>query len=107
MKYKIFKTQGNTTSSVGLNIGKHELIGIEFGADIYEATDDIIRAVTDDLSSTEEYSKCQIYAYPPEEIMVGKKALRSRYTYTVSGIVSPVYAKENIVIYYAIVEENE
>ena len=107
MKYKIFKTYGNSTSSVGLDIGKHELIGVEFGANIDEATDDIIKAVTDDLSSTDEYAKYHVYAYPPDEIEIGEKVLRLRYTYTVSGIISPAYAKENIVVYYAIVEEDE
>lgn len=107
MKYKIYKTFGNTASSVGLDINKHELIGVEYGSNIDEVTDDLMKSVVDDLSATEEYSRCDVYTYPPDKITGGPKALRSKYTYTLSGIVSPIYAKQNIIVYYAIVEENE
>lgn len=108
MKYTIYKTFGNTPASIGLDINKHELIAVEYGKDIYSVTDTLIKAVTDDLNSTEEYSKCDNFAYPPKYIdNIGVKADRSKYTYFISGIVSPVYAKENTVVYYGVTETNE
>jgi len=80
--------------------GQHELVGVEYGEDIYEATDRLIDAVCDDLSGNPEYERCRVYAYPPEELDGA-----TRYQYEISGIVSPPAAEENTVIPYGIIEQ--
>ena len=100
MKYKIFKTKGK----IDRDIRKHELIGIEYGKDIYSATDDIIRAVTDDLKETEEYQHVDVSAYAPEPVEDFRRS--HRYDYYSLGIVSPPHAAKNILIEYGIIETN-
>lgn len=98
MKYKIFKTPGH----IDRNIRTHELIGIEYGEDIYSAADDIIRAVVDDLQETEEYKHAEVSAFAPEPVEDFRRS--HRYNYYSVGIVSPPHADKNILIEYGIIE---
>lgn len=51
MKYKLYRSFGNLDKDVK----KHELVGVEFGKDIDEVADALIRAVADDLAGMPEY----------------------------------------------------
>ena len=98
-KYKIFRMPSEDDE----NYDQHELIGVEYGEDIYEATDRLIEAVCDDLSGNPEYNGCRVYAYPPED----EYGEMGPYQYQMSGVVFPPAAEENIVISYGIVETDE
>lgn len=95
-KYQIFRMPSEDDE----NYGQHELIGVEFGEDIYEATDRLIESICDDLSENPEYAGCHVYAYPPED----EYGAAGPYQYQMNGIVSPPAAEENIVVIYGIVE---
>lgn len=94
-KYTIFRMPSEDDE----NYDQHELIGVEYGDDIYDATDRLIQAVCDDLSENPEYAQCRVGAYPPEDLDGA-----TPYQYQMSGIVSPAYAETNTVIYYGITE---
>jgi len=94
-KYTIFRMPCDDDE----NYDQHELIGVEYGEDIHDATGRLIEAVCDDLSENPEYAHCSVYAYPPDEL-----SGETRYQYEMSGIVSPPVAEENTVIPYGIVE---
>ncbi len=87
------------------DLSKHELAGVEYGADIDATADTIIRAVTDDLSGNPEYAGCEVLAYAPEPMETSKRT--RRYQYYVTGVVSPVSTKENILVNYGISEREE
>ena len=46
MKYILYRSLGNLDNQVK----KHELVAVEYGSDIYEVTDALVRDVTDDLA---------------------------------------------------------
>ena len=94
-KYTIFRMPAEDDE----NYGQHELIGVEYGKDIYGTTDRLIQAVCEDLSENPEYAKCETYADPPDELEGA-----SPYQYQMCGIVSPAHAETNTVIYYGITE---
>ena len=94
-KYIIFRMPSEDDE----DYAQHELISVEYGEDIYDATDRLIDAVCDDLAENPEYARCRVYAYPPEELSES-----GRYQYQLSGIVSPPVAEENTVIFYGIQE---
>ena len=96
-KYMLFRMPDEDDD----NYDQHELVGVEYGEDIYEATDRLIEAVCEDLSGNPEYAGCEVYAYPPEEPNES-----GRYQHQISGIVSSPVAEENTVIYYGIVESD-
>lgn len=98
MIYKIFKTKGR----IDKDIRQHELIGIEYGNDIYSAANDIIRAVTDDLQETEEFKHAEVSAYAPAPVEEFRRS--HHYDYYTVGIVSPPHADKNILIEYGIIE---
>ncbi len=97
-KYMIYRAPGK----VDRDLGRHELVGVEYGSDIWDVTDDLIRAVCDDLSGNPEYEHCEVYAYAPEN--APEYFRTKRYQYWMDGIVSPPAAKTNTVISYGIIE---
>ncbi len=97
-KYTIFRMPSETDD----NYDQHEVVGVEYGKDIYDATNKLIQAVCEDLSENPEYAKCEVFAEPPEEVDGD-----TPYQYQMSGIVSPVYAEINTVIYYGITEAED
>ena len=101
MKYKLFRSPGDLDKSVL----KHELVAVEIGSSIEEITDALIRAVRDDLAEMPEYACCETAAYAPELVKSFRRV--RRYRYEMMGIVYPKCAKENILIDYGIVEEEE
>ena len=97
-KYVLYRAPGK----VDRDLGKHELVGVEYGEDIFAATDALIRAVCDDLSENQEYKTCRVWAYAPEETPLHFRT--KRYQYFMDGIVSPPGAEKNIIISYGIIE---
>ena len=49
------------------NIKKHELSGIEYGTDIFDACNKIIKAVQDDASQLPDYKGYDVEVYAPEK----------------------------------------
>ena len=84
------------------DLGKHELVGVEYGEDIYDTTDALIRAVCDDLSGNPEYSGSEVYAYAPEPMQSFHRT--KRYQFYMTGVISPSYAEKNTLVDYGIIE---
>lgn len=78
-----------------------ELVAVEFGADIVEATPNLIKVVTAELSAMPEYRDCDTSAYEPEEINRGRK-----YQYKMQGVVYPPNAATNILVDFVIKEKD-
>ena len=102
-KYLIYRAP----KEIDRDLSKHELVGVEYGADIDTVADAIIRVVTDDLSGNSEYAGCDVFAYAPEPMNESKRTRQYQYQYHVTGVVSPVSAKENILVNYGIIEREE
>lgn len=100
-KYTIYRAP----KQVDRDLGKHELVGVEYGEDIYSVTDALIRAVTADLSENPKYAGCETFAYAPESMKEFHRT--ERYQYFITGVVSPPVAEKNILIDYGIVETEE
>ena len=97
-KYMIYRAP----KQVDRDLGKHELVGVEYGEDIYTAADALIRAVCDDLSGNPEYSGSEVYAYAPEPMQPFHR--RNRYQFYMTRVVSPAYAEENTLVDYGVIE---
>ena len=52
---------------------KNELVVVGYGKDIYDATDSLIRVVSDDLSEMSEYIGCKTTAFAPEIVQSFRK----------------------------------
>lgn len=100
-KYTIYRAP----NKVDRDLSKHELVGVEYGADIEAAANAIIRVIKDDLSENPEYAGCEVSAYAPEPMEDYKRT--RRYQYSATGVVLPISAKENILVEYGIVEQEE
>ena len=50
MKYLLYRSFGNLDQDVK----KHELLAVEYGKDIYDVTDALIKAAADDLAGLPE-----------------------------------------------------
>lgn len=101
MKYKLYRSLGN----LDYQVKKHTLVAVEFGSDIFDATDDLIRAVNDELGNDPEYEGCHTYANAPE--MVHSTRRVKRYDYEMLGVISPPNAPKNILIDFGIIECDE
>lgn len=55
---------------------KNELVVVGYGKDIYDATDSLIRIVSDDLSEMSEYIGCKTTAFAPEIVQSFRKVKR-------------------------------
>ena len=101
MKYLLYRSFGNLDK----DIKKHELVAVEYGKDIYEVTDALIKAAADDLAGMPEYEKFETAAFAPERTKDFREVRRDAYEMT--GIVYPTHADMNILIDFGIVEEAE
>jgi len=101
MKYKVFRAG----ASIDKNIRKHELVAVELGRNIEEVEDALMQAVTDDLIGAPEYEKCSAYAYAPEVVECCRG--KSRYQYSMHGVVDPPLEKACSLVEYGIMEESE
>jgi hypothetical protein len=80
--------------------GNAELVSIEYGENIAEATPTLVKVAAADLSAIPEYNGWQTTAYKPEEMHPGRK-----YQYIMHGVVYPPNAAENILFDFVIREE--
>ena len=101
MKYLLYRSFGNLDQDVK----KHELLAVEYGKDIYDVTDALIKAAADDLAGLPEYEKYETAAFSLERTKDFRKV--KRYAYEMTGIVYPTYGDKNILIDFGIVEEAE
>ena len=103
MKYLLYRSFGNLDKDVK----KHELVAVEYGKDIYDVTDALIKAAADDLAGMPEYEKFETAAYAPEPVKDFRRV--RRYAYEMMGIVYPTHGDKNILIDYTLLTmlENE
>ena len=87
MKYLLYRSFGNLEKDVK----KHELVAVEYGKDIDDVADALIKAAADDLAGMpiKDFRKVR------------------RYQYEMTGIVYPPNADKNILIDFGIVETQE
>lgn len=84
-----------------------ELAAIEYGSNIYNAADSLIRAVIDELSSMEEFSRCTCDCYPPDQPHVLKYMSDMDFDYEMHGVVYDYSKTENTIIYFGVKEVDE
>ena len=101
MKYLLYRSFGELDKDVK----KHELVAVEYGKDVYDVTDALIKAAADDLAGMPEYEKYETAAYAPEPVKDFRRV--RRYAYEMMGIVYPTHGDKNILIDFGIVEEAE
>lgn len=101
MKYLLYRSLG----SLDRDVKKHQLVGVEYGRDIYDVADALIRDVTDELAGSPEYENCETAAYAPKPLKDIRRV--SRYQYEMLGIVYPPRGDKNILIDFGIVETGE
>lgn len=101
MKYKLFRSLG----SVDRDVKKHELVAVEYGRDIYEVTEALIKAASEDLAGIPGYEKYRTAAFAPEPLKEFRRV--KRYAYEMTGIVYPTYGDKNILIGYGVIETDE
>ena len=98
-KFLVYRSLGDLDK----NIKKHELVAVEYGEDIEEVTDALVKAVEDDLASSKEYAGCRTGAYAPTFVHPHRRT--TRYDYEMTGVVYPKAVPKNIVIDFGIVEQ--
>ena len=101
MKYVLYRSFG----SIDKDVRKHELVAVEYGKDINEVTDALIKAAANDLAGMPEYEHFETAAFAPEPIKDFRRV--KRYQYEMTGIVYPHYAEKNILIEYGITEADK
>ena len=100
-KYKVFRSLGK----VDEDVRKHELVAVEYGADIQAVTDKLIRVINDDATGLPQYEKgYTAFTEPPERI--GDTERVKRYQYSMLAILEPDYGEQNDLLEYGIIEED-
>lgn len=99
MKYLVFRSFGN----LDRDIRKHELIAVEYGKDIHDVTDKLIKEIEDDMTSLPEYKGWSIATYAPETVEPNRKV--KRYQFVVEAVAQYPVAPKNKLIEYGIVEK--
>lgn len=98
MKYILYRAP----HGLDKNVRQHELIAVEYGKNIFDVTDALIRAAADDLAGLPEYTGCETAAMAPEPIESFRRV--KKYQYEMLGIVYPTKGKENFLVDFGIVE---
>ena len=98
MKYLVYRSFGRLEDSVK----KHELIAVEYGKDIHEVADKIVKEVEADMASIPEYAGLSIAAYAPKEVEYSRRV--KKYDYYVDCIAAYPVAPKHKRIEYGIVE---
>lgn len=101
MKYILYRSFGDLDK----DIKKHELVAVEYGKNIDDVTNALIKAAADDLAGMPEYERSETAAFAPEPVKDFRKV--RRYQYEMTGIVYPLNAEKNILIDFGIVETTE
>lgn len=81
-----------------------ELVAVEYGNSIHEVVDDLMRAIVDELSCTEEYKSYQFTAILEESTEILSLYTDRKFNYRMQGIVMPIYGKENLLVDFGVVE---
>ena len=84
-----------------------ELAAVEYGESIFEVTENLIRAVSDELSGIEEYSHFPCGAFAPDEPYAVEYMTDDKFDYEMSGFVSGYAGGLNKIIYFGIKEIHE
>lgn len=101
MKYLLYRSLG----SLDKDVKKHQLVGVEYGDDIYDVSEDLIKDAADELAESPEYNNCKTAAYTPEPLKEFRRV--ARYQYEMTGIVYPPHGDKNILVDFGIVETEE
>lgn len=101
MKYILYRSFG----SIDKDVKQHELVAVEYGKNIDEVTDALVKVAADDLAALPEYEHCETAAFAPEPVKEFRRV--KRYQYEMTGIVYPPHAEKNILVDFGIVEEQE
>lgn len=100
-KYQVFRSFGN----VDKDIKKHELVAVEYGENIHDVTDTLIKVVSYDATGLPQYQKgYSASAYAPEPVQSHRRV--KRYAYIIMAVISPEYGEHNDIIEYGVTEEN-
>lgn len=99
-EYHIYRSLGN----VERDIGKHELIGLEYGKDIFDAADRVLRAIRDDASELPENKGYEVDVFAPEEM--SRLSRKTRYAYRADAVIGSPALPKNKILPYGIVESD-
>lgn len=102
MKYLLYRALGD---DIEKNVKQHELVAVEYGKNISEVENALIKDATDDLAGMPEYKGCETAAYAPE-LRPDYRKVR-RYQYQMMGVIYPPVAEKNIIVYFGIVEAED
>lgn len=86
-------------------VTKHVLVAVEYGNNISDIEDALIKAVRTDLAADPKYEGCETAAYAPEPVSEFRRV--KRYDYEMTGVVYPPRSESNILIDYGIIEKTE
>lgn len=100
-KYMLYRAP----KQVDRDLGKHELVGVEYGDSIDAVTDALIQAVNDELSGSQEYPGSEVCSYAPEVMESYRRT--KRYQYHMTGVISPQNAEENVLVEFGIIETED
>ena len=98
MKYTLYREP----HGLDKNVRQHELVAVEYGENIFDVTDSLIRAAADDLAGLPEYVGCDTAAKAPEPIESFRRV--KKYQYEMQGIVYPPKGEQNFLVDFGIVE---
>lgn len=84
-----------------------ELAAVEYGENIFKVTDNLIRAVSDELSGIEEYSRFTCGSFPPDEPFALEYMTDDKYDYEMTGFVSGYAEGLNKLVYFGVKEIEE
>ena len=79
------------------------LVAVEYGQDIYDVAEKLIRDVCDDLTEFNPNDKYEVDAFEPELITTAQKT--KKYKYRMEGIVYGADNGLNLLVKYGIVEK--
>jgi len=82
-----------------------ELVAVEYGDSIHEIVEDLIRAIVDELSGTEEYKGYQFTAELCESKEILGLYTNQEFNYRMHGIAMPAYGKENLLVDFGVIEK--
>ena len=101
-KYKVYCAFGRIDESGR----KHELIAVENGWDIDEATNRLRKAVRTDVLGMEKYQRGYTVAVSALDI-ADEYSEVNQYAYRIRATIYPDYGPKNDVIDYGVIEEDE
>ena len=94
-----------TTEFERFNRENHELIGVSYGYDIYDAKSDIQMYIKADMECDDKFLDCNIAVDEPLLLQTISASEDTIYNFMICGIAYPKYpASNNLVNYYGIIE---